>query len=500
MSVFESLRFWRKANPVANLIVLDLGLSGQPLSPKHNHATQARDGYERNVTVFDCVNLISRACAGIPWVLMQRGATPTSKTKKLMTLGTAAKAWHSGHPMKQRAARQSEIEDHRLLLMLERPHPGTGGAEYTEQVFGFLLISGNSYETYVAPETGPNTGVPLELWALRPDRVRIIPANGQIGELVAVYQYMPGGGSGVTLDRELILHQKFFSPLDDFYGLSPIQVAARVIDGDNAAVLWNQKILDNEGRPSGLVIIKTPLQDDARERFKAELEQRLTGPKNARRPMVGEGDIEWKQLSLTSTDLDWLEGRKNNRREIARAYNVPPELIGDTEVQGYASKEQARKGFYQETCLPLMDRRRDNLNNWLTPRFGDGLYLDYDRDQIEALYDDAAKVYAYLRQADWLSLNEKRDASGYDAYVGSMEQDAPADVPTALVKPAMPVGLVPGLEPAAPLPPAPGAKAQDLSEDQRAIEARLQTRLDRHFRSQAKALSAYVKRGLRATE
>src|ERR1019366_5976726 len=109
--------------------------------------------------------------------------------------------------------------------------------------------------------------------------------------------------------------------------------------------------------------------------------------------------------SMSHEDLDWGEGRKMNRREIARAYNVPPELIGDTDVQGYASKEQARKALYEETCLPFMDRRRDNLNNSITPLFGQGLYLDYDRDQIEALHQDTSRLYVGLKAADFLSIN-----------------------------------------------------------------------------------------------
>jgi phage portal protein BeeE len=81
-----------------------------------------------------------------------------------------------------------------------------------------------------------------------------------------------------------------------------------------------------------------------------------------------------------------------NKREIALDYNVRPATLSTPTRTVTVSVSEARKALYQENILPTMDRRRDNLNNALTPRFGDGLYLDYDRDQIEALHDDAEQA------------------------------------------------------------------------------------------------------------
>lgn len=425
----------RKANPVSDLIVLGLWGAHQIIPPKKNLALQAEEGYQRNVTVHSCINLIGRSCAGIPWVLYHRGTGSNTKPQKMMTFGTAAKAFHRAPwYLKARALATIEVENHPLLTLIEKPNPLQGGAEYTETVFGYWLISGNSFETWVGPETGPNKGRPIELWSLRPDRMRIVGGAVGSGTLVDSYQYWVGAGR-MSFDPSILLHQKFFSPLDDFYGLSPIQVAAHVIDGDNAAQVWNHKLLLNDAVPRSAFLVKGGLQDDARERFRAELESRFSGPDNARRPMVFEGDLDWKELGIRPVDLDWIEGRKLNRREIAQIYGVPPELIGDVEAQGYASKEQARKSFYEETVLPLMDRRRDNLNNTVTRAFGDGLSLDYDRDQIEAIHEDAQKLYQGIRQADWLSINEKRDATGYDTYTPAADQNV-GDVPVAFLKPA----------------------------------------------------------------
>jgi SPP1 gp7 family putative phage head morphogenesis protein len=64
--------------------------------------------------------------------------------------------------------------------------------------------------------------------------------------------------------------------------------------------------------------------------------------------------------------------------------------------------------------LPLADRLRDELARWLLPLYGDNLRLDYDRDAIDALQEDRAKLWESVQKAEWLTINEKRAATGYD--------------------------------------------------------------------------------------
>ena len=57
---------------------------------------------------------------------------------------------------------------------------------------------------------------------------------------------------------------------------------------------------------------------------------------------------------------------------------------------------------------------RDELNYWLVPQFGERLYLDYDRDKIDALKENRETLFTYVQKADWLTDNEKRELTGYD--------------------------------------------------------------------------------------
>ena len=74
------------------------------------------------------------------------------------------------------------------------------------------------------------------------------------------YDYAVDGASPIRLDGEAVsgvrrvLHQKLFHPLNDHYGLSPIEAAASAIDIHNAASRWNKALLDNFARPSGALV------------------------------------------------------------------------------------------------------------------------------------------------------------------------------------------------------------------------------------------------------
>jgi HK97 family phage portal protein len=381
LSVLDSVRnFFKKQSQVVRLLVAIN--SGQPVWTETRFDKLAEEGYNRNVYVFRCVNQIAQACGGIPWVLYRkRGQT-------------------------------KEIEEHALLTLLQRPNPYQGQAKFIENAIAFLMLAGNSYIERV----GPASGAPRELYTLRPDRMLVIKGNNI--NPIGGYEYRVDGMKR-TLSPELILHLKTFHPLDDWYGLSPIQAAARSIDQNNEAKAWNVALLQNGARPSGALVTEQNLMDDQFNRMKSEVEEKYASSKNAGKPMVLEGGLDWKQIAMNATDMDWLEGQKLSAREIAIAFGVPPELIGDSSNKTYSNYQEARQAFYMETILPLMDWLRDEFNNWLTPLFGDRLYLDYDRDEIEAIQEDRASVWARNIEAvekGVLTPNEAREAMGYEAH------------------------------------------------------------------------------------
>ena len=381
-----------KASATGPLILLET--LGRPVWAPRDYEAFAREGFMQNAIVYRAVRMISEAAASVPLLLYEGDA---------------------------------EIEQHPLLDLLARPSLDHTGADLLEAWYGYLLVSGNGYVEAVAVD-----GRLRELYALRPDRMKVVPGAEGWPE---AYEYTCAGRTVRFEDEPVpgvrpILHVRLFHPANDHYGMSPVEAAAQAIDIHNTAGRWNKALLDNSARPSGALVYggadgrMTPEQF---ERLKAELEDGFQGPRRAGRPLLLEGGLDWKPLSLSPKDMDFVAARNGAAREIALAFGVPPMLLGIPGDNTYSNYQEAQRAFWRSTVLPLVTRTAKALSSWLAPAWDalqrtPGAYpvhgesrleLRPDLDQIEALTSEREALWARIEKATFLTLNEKRQAVGY---------------------------------------------------------------------------------------
>lgn len=392
-----------------------LGLSPYATAfPKGDQIAWAAEGYGRNATAYACINEIAAARAGIPMVLLRKsGRSNGAPLQKLMTMGTASKAWttaqRTGDLRLRKAVEIAKIEEHPWLKLLERPQPLMGGAAFQHARTSFLLINGNCYTKKI----GPVGKAPRELYTFMPHMMTIQPGNP--ANPIAAYWWARHTQFEEQHDPASVYHLKLFNPLDPFYGLSPISAAALALDTDNEASKWNLSLIQNSARPPGAFVTEQTLDDPDYDKLKGEVKQKM-GPRAAGIPLVLDGGLKWTPFGFSPADMDWLSAKKGSRVEVCIVYGVPPELVGDNEHKTYNSFPEARKAFYVETVLPFMDVERDEWNRFLGADFGEDLFLDYDRDQIEAIQEDRTSVYMRAEQVNYLTVNEKRRMVGMDDY------------------------------------------------------------------------------------
>ena len=347
----------------------------------------AQEAYAKNVIAFRAINQVSRAAASVPWRLTRR-----------------------------RGGALERLATHPLLDLLARPNPMMARSEFIEAVTGFYLIAGNAFI-----EAAPGTAEPRELWLLRPDRMKVVA--GKTGLPKGFVFTLAGAERRWDADpvtgRSPILHLKTFHPLDDWYGLSPVEPAGSAIDQRNESDKWNMALLQNGARPSGALVFEpgqgaaANLSDEQFARLKREVAEQYSGAKNAGRPMLLDGGLRWQEMSLSPKDMDFLETRHAASRDIALAFGVPPQLLGIPGDNTYSNYQEARLALWEDTVIPLLCHLRDELNGWLAPRFGEGLALDIDLDEIPALTLRRERTWARLKAAEFLTLNEKREAVGF---------------------------------------------------------------------------------------
>lgn len=375
-------RLTAKSVPVSHPFIAFDGLR-QPAWAPRDYAAFAREGFSQNPIVYRAVRMISEAAASVPLLLYDR---------------------------------ETEIEEHPLLDLLAEPNPFATRAEFFEAWYGFLLVAGNAYAEAIRID-----GTPRELHILRPDRVRVVPGSDGWPE---AYDYRIATDTrripALAQDGpRRILHQRLFHPANDHYGLSPIEAAAASIDIHNTATRWNKALLDNSARPSGALIYTARdgnLSPDQYERLKRELEAGFQGASQAGRPLLLEGGLDWKSMSLSPKDMDFIEAKHVAAREIALALGVPPMLMGIPGDNSYSNYQEANRNFWRTTVLPLVQKTAASYSSWLAPDPTRRLVLKPDTDAIEALSTEREALWKRLGDAEFLTVDEKRVSVGYGPY------------------------------------------------------------------------------------
>ena len=289
----------------------------------------------------------------------------------------------------------------------------SAGQPLIEMLTAHVLLHGNGY-VQIVKDAG---GRPVELFALRPDRVGVVA--GEDG-WPRGYDYRVGGDVvHLPIEDEdgwpAVIHVKAMHPLDDQYGAGALAAAHQAVTIHNAAAQWNRALLENAARPSGALIHEggdgAGLTPDQFERLKAELQEAFAGAGNAGRPMLLDGGLKWQSMALTPADMDFATLKSAAARDIALAFGVPPMLLGLPGDNTYANYREANRALWRLTLLPLASKLFAALREGLSPWFADAV-LAVDLDQVTALSEDRERLWSQVSEADFLTRAEKRAMLG----------------------------------------------------------------------------------------
>lgn len=344
--------------------------SGTDAVPKATPAS-----FHKNPIVYRCVRMIAEACASIAFIISDENG---------------------------------QCQDHPLVSLLARPGPMSDGADMRDMLVGHLLLHGNAYIEMVGQE-------PVEaLYVLPPTHMRLLrDASGWPSH----YEYVAGGkthryDAGIGAP---IIHLKLNNPADAHYGSPPLGAAALAIALHNASGQWNKALFDNAARPSGALVYRgrdgQRLSDEQFDRLKEELKENFQGARNAGRPLLLEGGLDWASISMSPQDMDFIAAKHSAARDIALAFGVPPMLLGIPGDNSYANYAEANRAFWRQTIIPLNGRIAAAFEAALCRQ--SGLTLRQDLEQVTALADERRALWRRINGADFLTQNEKRRLAGF---------------------------------------------------------------------------------------
>ena len=271
---------------------------------------------------------------------------------------------------------------HPAARLLERVNPWYTRADLWRATEIYLCLWGSAFWAIERGEDGEP-----ELWPLRPDRMAVIPDRQRY---VRGFVYR-GSVENVAYTPDEIVWLRYFNPLEELAGLSPLAPARLSADMGHEGLHFNRHLLRNSARPDFLLLTNHELNDTELEDFYARWEQRYQGPGNAHRPAVASAVRDVKTLGLSHRDIDFIQGLRWSLEEVSRTYGVPKLLLGDFERATYANVQASERLFWRNTVVPEVRFLEDQMNRALLPKLGyPQLRAEFDLSAIEALQEDEA--------------------------------------------------------------------------------------------------------------
>jgi HK97 family phage portal protein len=377
-----------------------------------------RKGYMYNPNVYAVIQLIVNAASGVPFELYE------VKDKKAYSRYSRAKnsiiPTAKGEYYKSKAL--EKIDNSELLDLLANPNPLQGEVEFTQNVLGYKLLTGNSYINLVSPLNGVNKGIPQQMYVL-PAHLMEITSSGNA--------YSPIGGYELSMfDKNLkfkpeeVIHMKYWNPNWDhsgshLYGQSPLKASQRVIQVDNDNYTANAKLLQNMGAIG--ILSGDGTMDFTEEqllKIKQKYKDTYAGADRMGEIILASSKLTWQKMGMSISDLGILEARKFNLRDICNAYGVNSALLNDPDNKVYANAKEARKGLYIDVAIPLLDSYISELNRTVVKQYskrdGKEYVLAYDINSVPEIQQDLAELRTTIKDIWELTPNQRLDIMGFD--------------------------------------------------------------------------------------
>ena len=363
------------------------GIKGDPLvidtSEKLAQALGA--GYETNsgqrvttssalqqLVVFNCVRVLAESMGMLPCQLLKR----------------------SGR-------NRDPATSHRLFPLLSMaPNSYMTAQEFWELLIACLCLRGNFYAYKVMA-----LGNVIELLPINSDLVTPKLKDDWTVEYTVDFK---SGTKVLTQDE--IWHVRLFT-LDGLNGLNPIAYARQALGLGQAMDAHAAKLFTNGAVASGVLSTDTALTDAAFERLKTQFNGEHMGTANAYKPMILEMGLNWKPISLSAQDTQFIESKKLTSAQICGLFRVPPHLVASMEQMTLNNIEHMGMSFVNYSLVPLMTR--------IEHRVSVGLLNDKDRLTYYAKFNAGAlmrgdlkgRYESYGKGIQWgiLSPNDCRD-------------------------------------------------------------------------------------------
>ena len=366
--------------------------------------------YPRSAVVYAAIKVRQDAIARLPLRVMR-----THGSNRMDRIGGGRGSVHphpnlppsreKEHEARERTGGEPVEAGHPLQRLLDSPNPFWSRSDLWRATETYLSLWGSAFWGLERDEAGSI----VEIWPLRPDKMRVIP---DAARYIKGFVYVGAGSELVPYLPEDVVWMRYFNPLDEYAGLSPIAPLRQSADMGMDALRANRKLLQNDSTP-GLIIEMEGFPTDAEvSEFYARWESRFQGVEKTRRPALLSPGMKASNLGFSPRDMEYIESLRWSLEDVTRVFGVPKVMIGDLENTTFSNFSTARRLFWEDTVSSQLAFYREALHQHLLPHFGDdALTVEFDLSGVEALKeseDSKAKRRSIYVKAGIMTVDEVR--------------------------------------------------------------------------------------------
>lgn len=301
-----------------------------------------------------------------------------------------------------------------------RPNQSMSSYVFREAQQGQVAMNGNGVS--IIDRTNGGTGA-----ALHPFQTRDVRQDEDSAGNI-IYEFREARQPNKFLPEADVLHIRGFSP-DGLWGYSPVRLMREMIGLGLATERFGSSVFGTKAMPGGHYEVPWVMDDDEFKNFKRKAAG-FSGMEGWNETMILEKGIKFTPAMMTPEDSQFLLTRKQNPKDIARIWRVPPHMIGILDDATYSNIEQESLNFVIYTLMPWLVNWEQELN-WklFAPSQRSRFFVEFN---VDGLLRGDAKARAEANKLRMmhgsLSINEWREQDNDNPVEGGDRHFVPVNL------------------------------------------------------------------------
>jgi len=281
---------------------------------------------------------------------------------------------------------------------IQRPDVDTTKEAFYGSVIVSLLLDGNAFVRVFSNENGI-----VNLNVLNPSQVKI-KRNG-IGRVMFEVQ-----GEDRPLSSEEVLHIPDIVKPGSIRGVSRTEALKENFGLAIALQNYSAKFFGQGTNTSGVLEFPGNLSAEQAAQLQEAFDARHRGWKHSHKTAVLSGGATYKPTSVNPQDSQLLEARNHAVADVARAFSIPPHLLGLDQGMSYASVEQNNLAWVTHGLRPIVSKLESGFSRLLSrTRGGENAFVKWNLDGLlRADYNSRISGYSTGLQSGFFTINDIR--------------------------------------------------------------------------------------------